>query len=77
MRISKTMRFVVVLFAIIAILVFSSIHINKSDGLNKDQYSWRIEGIAERISEKEDELRVLYTEFWSALSEQRELYMKG
>lgn len=77
MRIGKTMRFVVVLFAIIAILVFSSIHIHKSDELNKDQYSWRIEGIAERISEKKDELRVLYTEFWSALSEQRELYMKG
>ena len=40
------------------------------------ELSWVIEGIMERISEKEDELQELYDEFWTALQTQRELYVQ-
>lgn len=58
---------------VVSVLVGCSAHV---PALNADQYSWRIEGLMERISEKEDELRDLYDEYWEALQVQRELYLQ-
>ena len=67
-------RVLLLIFAIAAVVVCGSIQIKREPKLNGDQYSWRIEGIMERISEKEDELQELYDEYWEALQTQRELY---
>lgn len=67
-------RVLLLIFAIAVVLVCGSIHVKREPKLNGDQYSWRIEGIMERISEKEDELQDLYDEYWEALQTQRELY---